>query len=81
MLRNNAGWVWVALGILLGGCGESDSGIQTTNKTVRQVKPEAAEGMGGYRTVRMPDRAKRHNVVADPKAAPTFAYHESLRPR
>ncbi|MFQ5912057.1 MAG: hypothetical protein ACE5JS_02635 [Nitrospinota bacterium] len=67
------------LGILMAGCGESKSDVQTTGKTVKQIKPEAAEGTGDYRLVEMPAAARRNVVVADPTARDTLSYYESLR--
>ncbi len=81
MMRKMAWPVWAVLGILMGGCGESGSGIQTTDQSVKQIKPETARGTGGYRLVDMPERARRSNVIADPQAGPASSYYETLRPK
>ncbi len=56
------------------GCGRLEGGPLTTGKTVRQVRPEIARGLGGYRLVKMPDRARRNLIEADPNSSGARAY-------
>ena len=63
------------------GCGRSEGGPLSTGKTVRQEKREIARGLGGYRLVKMPDRARRNLIEADPKSSGARAYVGTLSPR
>jgi len=67
--------------VLAWGCGQAGSaggGKLTTGKTVRQERFDVARGLGGYRSVEMPERARRHLVEADPKAPGVAAYERSV---
>lgn len=68
-----AGFAW--------GCARPPSSGLTTGETVRQEKPKAARGLGGYRSVEMPEEARRNLVEADPKAPGAVAYVRSLPAR
>ncbi len=63
------------------GCGRLEGGPLTTWKTVRQEKPEVARGLGGYRLVKMPDRARRNLIEADSNSSGARAYAGTLNPR
>ena len=63
------------------GCGRLEGGPLTTGKTVRQEKPEVARGLGGYRLVKMPDRARRNLIEADPNSSGARAYAGTLNSR
>ncbi|MEE9273730.1 MAG: hypothetical protein V3V62_00285 [bacterium] len=71
----------ILLAGFVAGCGQGDGGPLGTGSTVRQEKPAAARGLGGYRTVRMPMKARR-NLVEAPKGAPgAAAYSASIGSR
>ncbi len=63
------------------GCGRLEGGPLSTGKTVRQEKPEVARGLGGYRLVKMPDRARRNLIEADPNSSGAHAYVGTLNTR
>lgn len=60
------------------GCERVGADLRTTGGTVRQEKPQSAEGLGGYRSVEMPERARRHLVEADPRSDGTAMYKGSV---
>ncbi len=63
------------------GCGRLEGGPLTTGKTVRQERPEIASGLGGYRLVKMPNRARRNLIEADPNSSGAHAYVGTLNTR
>lgn len=67
--------------LLLTACGAERESVPSTTRTVEQVKPEVAKGLGDYRLVDMPEGAKRNLVEADPNAEPTREYFRALQPR
>ena len=64
--------------LAVSGCGQSESEIPGTGKTVRQEKLKAAEGLGDYRSVEMPARARQNLVEADPNAPGAASYKASV---
>lgn len=67
--------------LLLSGCGQVESGAQGTGRTVRQEKHMSVNGLGGYRSVEMPERARQNLVEAKPDAPGAAAYRHTLANR